>query len=348
MTFRVLSYNVGVSSSAAKLSPVGLEKIDSGLGAADAAFFQEACPRISATNTFDECPQGLQGVLREALFDAEYAAVVASPDTVSQAVPTYEAEELSDGASAKYLERKSQEVTATLDGVRVLFLNHHNRAGTQGTAPEYRRRAVSALARRAECALASGLADVSVLLGDFNVPPEGLEQLLGDKWQCEHERGERKTNLQFHWASAAVLSLQPCRVEKHWTPLRWGRDQVSDAHAALLFTVRVPRRGQTTLPLLNAGYTFEPEAFDTLPPPAHASIIPDCCSPPLWQRFRCPGTSNFWWHLSSEEFFFEGDASWTAYQAPGGERWWCHCDGEKWFFEATGSCKQVRFLETSV
>ena len=174
-SLRVVSYNVGVTSPAQRISPAKLLTLQRALGNTDALFLQEALPRVG--NAFEPC-EAMQPFLANAQCAASYAAVARGPVVLEAwAEPTYS--ELKPEVQHKYGERQTQAVRVRGVDMTVLLYNHHSRCGKQSTAPEYRESAVGELAKRAKRCLEDGTDDAACLLGDFNLEPAAFERVLG-------------------------------------------------------------------------------------------------------------------------------------------------------------------------
>jgi hypothetical protein len=317
MELRVCSWNLGIVSPTFHVTAGKLDRFRKVSQAYDTTCTQEAQGRIPNTDSF----YGVHDKLDEAVFrgqsktDGCYATLGA---TTAEVISTYDEQTTyaNSDARSKYMHRKTQRCLLQKGDFTVVFYNHHTRAGAgkYGTSDEYRRAAILSLGRMCKADLDCGRADIGVLLGDFNLPPSRLEELLAD-FSWKHEMGRPKTNGDCHYASGAVIANVPVQVAQLASELGFGDDGISDSHQALCLWITMshlrPPEHVPEMVANSAGARYK--QFKQYRD-AHNRIWfsdaqrDDCFfyadEPHGWERYTDPGTRQEWWMDASSGCWF--------------------------------------------
>ena len=308
MELRAFSWNLGIVSPTSRIGAAKLDRFREVTRTYDITLIQEAQGRIPNTDSF----YGVHSKLDEFVFKGQacttgcYAAVGVP---ITEAARTYDEQTTyaNSDVRSKYMHRTTQRCWLQKGGLTVVFYNHHTRAGagTYGTADEYRRAAVLSLGRMCKADLASGRADIGVIVGDFNLAPSTLEELLTD-FSWKHEVGRPKNNGDCHYASGAVITCVPVQVTQITSELGYGDDGISDSHRALCLRISASTRRPPELApevvakRTDTSYKQFKQYRDELNQIWFSDVERDDRffyenAPRSWKRYTDPATNQQWW-----------------------------------------------------
>ena len=134
--------------------------------------------------------------------------------------------------------------------------------------------------------------------GDFNLEPAAFERVLGAEWRFAYARGSPKPGGGFHWASCAARARSGVRrLGQLPCVLRWGPNELSDAHVGLAVEISLPKQE--------------------------------------WTKYQDDNGRLWFWNEEDGRFVVPGrqDCTWTQYADDAGRRCWLHDAGQDWFWE---------------